>query len=66
MNKTIKDTTKAWDDRVLGAAADCVGVADESHEVALNEALELGGVRGQAQSLKDLQNVSPNAACKAA
>ena len=36
----IKDTEQAWDDRKLGAQPEFVGVADDSHEKALQEALE--------------------------
>lgn len=66
MNKKIKDTAAAWDDRVLGAKVDSVGVADESHEVALNDALGLGDVRGTAQDRKDAQHAPHNASPKAA
>jgi hypothetical protein len=38
--KKIKDTEEAWDKRKLGAEAEFVGVADTSHEEALQVALE--------------------------
>ena len=44
MTKKIKDTTQAWDNRALGAEAEFVGVADASHEQALDEALELQAI----------------------
>ena len=40
----IKDTTEAWDDRSLGADEEHVGVADEAHEAALNDALGLQSI----------------------
>ena len=40
----IKDTAEAWDSRSLGADAAHVAVADESHEAALDEALELQSI----------------------
>lgn len=39
--KKIKDTEEAWDKRKLGAEIEFVGVADTSHEVALQDALDL-------------------------
>jgi hypothetical protein len=39
--KKIKDTEEAWDKRKLGAEVEFVGVADASHEVALQDALDL-------------------------
>lgn len=36
----IKNIEKAWDERKLGAEAEFVGVADASHETALQAALE--------------------------
>lgn len=44
MTKKIKDTTQAWDSRTLGADAAFVGVADASHEQALEDALELQAI----------------------
>lgn len=40
----IKDTTEAWDDRTLGADEAHVGVADEAHETALDDALGLQSI----------------------
>ena len=37
----IKNTDQAWDERKLGCEAEFVGVAATSHEVALQDALEL-------------------------
>ena len=34
----------AWDERKLGADSAYVGVADESHELALNESLEMQSI----------------------
>lgn len=42
--KRIKDAEQAWDSRTLGADEAFVGVADESHEQALQEALELQSI----------------------
>lgn len=42
--KRIKDTDSAWDSRELGAEDAFVAVADESHEAALEEALELQAI----------------------
>ena len=42
--KLIKNTEEAWDSRTLGADEQFVGVADESHEAALEEALELQAI----------------------
>lgn len=39
LDKT-KNTEHAWDERKLGAEAEYVGVADASHETALQAALE--------------------------
>ncbi len=36
----IKDTEQAWDERKLGAQPKFVGVADNSHDKALREALD--------------------------
>ena len=44
MKKKIKDTEQAWDARTLGAETEFVGVADASHEQALEEALELQAI----------------------
>jgi predicted DNA binding CopG/RHH family protein len=44
MTKKIKDTEQAWDARTLGAEAEFVGVADVSHEQALEEALDLQAI----------------------
>ena len=44
MSKKIKDTDQAWDDRTLGADEAFVGVADASHDRALDEALELQAI----------------------
>ncbi len=44
MNKKIKDTDQAWDDRTLGAEPEFVRVADSSHERALDDALELQSI----------------------
>ena len=44
MTKKIKDTEQAWDDRTLGADTEFVGVADASHEQALEETLELQAI----------------------
>ena len=41
MTKKIKNTTQAWETRKLGAEAKFAGVADVSHELALEDALEL-------------------------
>jgi hypothetical protein len=38
--KKIEDTDQAWDERKLGAEAEFVGVAADSHEEALQAALE--------------------------
>lgn len=40
----IKDTAEAWDSRLLGADVAHVELADESHEAALDEALELQSI----------------------
>ncbi len=42
--KKIKDTEGAWESRELGAEEAFVSVADESHELALEEALELQAI----------------------
>ncbi len=42
--KTPKNTKQAQDGRTLGAAAEFVGVADASHEQALEDALELQAI----------------------
>lgn len=42
--KHPKNTGAAWDNRALGADAQFVGVADESHEAALEDALELQAI----------------------
>ena len=39
-----KVSTDVWDDRRLGADASHVGVADESHEHALTESLEMQSI----------------------
>lgn len=44
MTKKIKDKEQAWDARTLGAEAEFVGVADASHEQALEEALDLQAI----------------------
>jgi predicted DNA binding CopG/RHH family protein len=44
MNKKIKDTDQAWDDRALGAEPEFVRVADSSHERALDDTLELQSI----------------------
>ncbi len=44
MTKKIKDTEQAWDARTLGAEDEFVGVADASHEQALEDALELQAI----------------------
>ena len=40
----IKNTEEAWDERTLGAEEAYVAVADASHELALEEALQLQAV----------------------
>ena len=40
----IKNTEQAWDERVLGAEENYVAVADASHELALEDALQLQAV----------------------
>ena len=40
----IKDTVEAWEDRQLGADEGFVGIADESHESALVDALEMQAI----------------------
>lgn len=40
----IKDNIEAWDDRTLGADEAHVGVADEVHEAALDDALGLQSI----------------------
>ena len=42
--KASKKKSDAWDERQLGAEAEFVAVADESHETALNEALGLQSI----------------------
>ena len=42
--KKIRNTEQAWDERKLGAEAEFVGVADESHDEALQEALNLQAI----------------------
>lgn len=42
--KMIKSTDESWDSRALGADEQYVGVADESHEAALQDALELQAI----------------------
>ena len=42
--KKMRNTEQAWDERKLGAEAEFVGVADASHEEALQEALELQAI----------------------
>ncbi len=44
MSKRIKDSVEAWDSGELGREEEFVGVADESHEAALEEALELQAI----------------------
>jgi hypothetical protein len=39
--KLNQRNVKPWENRQLGAEAEFVAVADESHEIALNQALEL-------------------------
>jgi predicted DNA binding CopG/RHH family protein len=43
-SKQVKDTEEAWDSRALGADAQYVVVADDAHEAALEEALELQAI----------------------
>jgi predicted DNA binding CopG/RHH family protein len=40
----IENTAEAWDSRALGASAAHVAVADESHEQALDKAMELQSI----------------------
>ena len=40
----IKDTAEAWESRALGADESYVQVVDESHEVALDDALEMQSI----------------------
>lgn len=40
----IKDTLEAWENGALGRDEQYVGVADESHETALQEALEMQAI----------------------
>jgi len=40
----IKDTVEAWESRALGADESYVGVADETHEASLEEALGLQSI----------------------
>ncbi len=40
----IKDTTESWDNGELGRDEQFVAVAEESHETALDEALELQSI----------------------
>ena len=40
----VKDTNEAWESRELGAEETYVEVADQSHEDALNAALELQSI----------------------
>ena len=42
--KTIKSTVQAWETRKLGADPDYVGVADSTHEDALQDALALQAI----------------------
>ena len=42
--KLNKNTDEAWDSRTLGADEQFVGVADESHDAALEDALELQAI----------------------
>ena len=42
--KTSKKKSDPWEDRQLGAETEFVAIADESHEKALNEALELQSI----------------------
>ena len=42
--KKVNNTEQAWDERKLGAEAEFVGVADVSHEEALQAALELQAI----------------------
>ena len=44
MTKKTKTTDDPWDSRTLGAEAAYVGVADESHERALDDALGLQAI----------------------
>ncbi len=44
VTKQVKNTSAAWESRAVGADAQYVGVADESHEAALEEALELQAI----------------------
>lgn len=41
---SIKDNIDAWDDRALGAHEAHVGVADQAHEAALDDALGLQSI----------------------
>jgi predicted DNA binding CopG/RHH family protein len=43
-SKQVKDTEEAWDSRALGADEQYVIVADDAHEAALEEALELQAI----------------------
>ena len=43
-SKQVKDTEEAWDSRALGADEQYVVVADDAHEAALEEALELQAI----------------------
>jgi predicted DNA binding CopG/RHH family protein len=43
-SKQVKDTEEAWDTRALGADEQYVVVADDTHEAALEEALELQAI----------------------
>lgn len=52
----IKDTEQAWDERKLGAQPKFVGVADDSHDKALREALDCD----QMQSAVVLNTTRPN------
>ena len=42
--KTIKSTPQAWETRKLGADPNYVGVADPTHEAALQDALALQAI----------------------
>ena len=40
----IKDTTESWEDRTLGADEAHVGAADDTHEIALDDAMGMQSI----------------------
>ena len=61
--KSNQINVKPWEDRQLGAEAEFVAVADESHEIALNQSLKLQlNASGNAALEADSNNTADLAA----